>query len=219
MVTNNSERSNKMVNRNISRIGVSLIILSLLTLTGCATLTVTETQTIKPSASKLPYKIGVQTSGDRIRSLLNSSDGSLIAAASGTLFDKVILLPGKARFQQPSEIHTTYGVDYILEAQIADLQANGSLNPIFFPSILLVFFKPLTPMVTYESSVALNASLVDARTGEILMQKEVVETATDHFSPVDPKDKVKKLIAVSINNALVKVFSDLPGIIAAKKKP
>lgn len=207
-----------MIARNLARIGVLLMVAALLSLTGCATLDVTEKQALKAPAAKLPYKIGIQTSGDRIRSLLNSPDESVAVAASGTLFDKVVLLPGKARFQQPSEIAAAHGVDYILETQIADLQAGGSLNPIFFPSILLLFFKPITPFVTFESSIVLDAALIDARTGELVLQKQVVESATDHYSPIQPEEKMKKLIALSINNALVSLFNELPGAIAAKKK-
>lgn len=207
-----------MASIRLSRLMVAPVIAAMFFVGGCATLEVTPRQSIKPVAAKVPVKIGIETSGDRIRALLDNPDESIAVAASGMMFDKVVLLPGKARFQQPTEIFAEHGVDYILQAQIADLQANGRLNPIFFPSILLFFFKPLTPMVTYESSIVLSAALIDARTGAVLYQKEIVETATDHYSPVDPHEKVKKLIALSIHNALVKIFSDLPGAIAAKKK-
>ncbi|HEY6008663.1 MAG TPA: hypothetical protein VIU40_10110, partial [Geobacteraceae bacterium] len=80
-----------------------------------------------------------------------------------------------------------------------------------FASIPLLFFKPYAPIVTFEAVVTLEATVRDARTGAVVLQREITEVATDHFSPMEPQAKVRKLISRGINNAFVTMLDELRG--------
>ena len=187
----------------------ALFLLTLLLLGGCATLDVTPQRQLKTSEVKLPVTVAIQTTGERLRDAFNDPAESAIKAASGKLFNNVLLLPADMRFKTPAEIKTTYGADYILTIQLTDVNVHGSLNPLWFATIPLLIFKPLAPIVTFESTVTLDCIALDVNTGATLVLREVSETSTDHFSPKDPQEKVRKLTTRSLNGALVTVLEEL----------
>lgn len=192
-------------------------LLAVLLLAGCATLDVTPDRTLAPATARQPVSIGVQASGERLRAALKDGDGSMVKSAAGALFDKVILLPVAAKYQQPAEIVAAHGVDYILTVGIGDISVSGDLNPLWFASMPLLLFKPYAPIVTFQPTVSLEATLRDARSGAVLLNKEITESATDHFSPMNPGEKVRGLISRTINNALVALLRDAQlGIAAAR---
>lgn len=195
-----------------------LFCLVLITATGCATLDVTPKMELTPATGKQPVTIGIQASGDRLREVLRDTESSVVKSATGSLFDKVTLLPPDTRFQQPADVQATYGTDYILSIGISDISVNGDLNPIWFASLPLLFFKIYTPIVTFEPTVSLDVTLRDARSGAILIQKQVAESSADHYSPSNPSDKVRRLISMTINNALVSIMRESQTSIAAARQ-
>jgi hypothetical protein len=209
-----------MDNCRMSRLTAALLLCIAIALSGCATLEVTPQQGLKPAAPKLPVAIGIQASGERLRSALTAVQDPVVVRASGSLFDKVELLPPEARFRQPAEVRSAHGTDYILTVAITDINVHGNLNPYWFLSMPLFFFKPYAPIVTFDATVTLETSLVDARTGTVIMQKEVSENVTDHYSPMDAEDKVRSLITRCINNAFVGLLEEVRSKIAnnAQKK-
>jgi hypothetical protein len=190
----------------------------LLLVTGCATLEVTPKQVLTPVTDKQGVSLGVHAFGDRLIESLKDPESSIIKTASGKLFDKVVLLPNEAKYLQPKAIQSAYSVDYILSAGIADISVSGDLNPIWFPSLLLFVFKVYTPIVTFQPGVAIDTTLTDARTGAVLMQKQHMEASSDHYAPSNPTPKIKKLISLTINNALVSIMRDSQQSIAAARQ-
>jgi len=190
----------------------------LLFFTGCATLDVTSRKTLTPATAKQNVSVGLQAAGDRLLEIVNDPENSPVKAASGKLFDKVTLLPGESKFMQPREMQAAYGVDYILSVGISDISVSGDLNPYWFASIPLLFFKIYAPIVTFQPGVALDVTLRDAATGTVLMQKQVTEASSDHYAPKDPGPKVRKLISLTINNALVTILSDAQQSIVAARQ-
>lgn len=190
----------------------------LLLFTGCATLDVTGRKTLTPATEKQGVTLGIQAAGDRLQETVNSPENSLVTAASGQLFNKVLLLPKESEFMQPKAIQAEYGADYILTLGISDISVSGDLNPLWFASFPLLFFKIYAPIVTFQPGVSLDVTLRDAATGSVLMQKQVVETSSDHYAPSDPGPKVRKLISLTINNAVVTTLRDAQQSIAAARK-
>lgn len=189
-----------------------------LLVTGCATLEVTAKKALDPAGEKQPVALGVQAAGERLIEVLDAADGSIIRSASGQLFDKVILLPKESRFKQAKEIQSAYAVDYILSIGIGDISVSGDLNPIWFASLPLLFFKVYAPIVTFQPGVALDVTLRDASSGAVLIQKQVMESSFDHYAPSDPGPKVRSLISLTINNALVAIMRDTQKSIAAARQ-
>jgi len=190
----------------------------LLLFTGCATLDVTSKKTLTPATAKQSVTLGLQAAGDRLQEVVNDPESSPVKAASGQLFDKVTLLPKESKFMQPREIQAAYGVDYILAVGISDISVSGDLNPYWFASLPMLFFKIYAPIVTFQPGVALDVTLRDAATGTVLMQKQVMEASSDHYAPNDPGPKVRKLISLTINNAMVTIMADAQKSIAAARQ-
>ena len=140
---------------------------------GCATLEVTSKKDLTPVVEKQAVTLGIQALGDRLTDTISDPQSSIIRAASGQLFDKVILLPKEARFKQPQEIMAATGVDYILSLGIGDISVSADLNPIWFASLPLFVFKIYTPIVTFQPGVAIDVTLRDARTGTVLIQSRL----------------------------------------------
>lgn len=189
----------------------------LLLFTGCATLDVTDRKTLTPATEKQNVTLGVQAVGDRLQETLNDPHTSPVRIASGQLFDKVTLLPKETKFMQPQEIKATYGVDYVLAIGISDISVNADLNPLWFASLPILFFKIYAPIVTFQPGVALDVTLRDTGNGAVLMHKEVMESSSDFYAPSDPGPKVRKLISLTINNALVSILRDSQQSIAAAR--
>lgn len=212
----------------------------LLTFVGCATLDVTQKKTLAPAGEKQPVTLGVQAVGDsqqktvdtpkgtvalgtkasggRLVDALDTSEDSFIKASSGRLFDKVVLLPKESESMEPKEINSAYKVDYILSVGVGGINVSHNLNPIWFASFPMLFFKKYAPIVTFEPKVSLDVKLIDATNGAILMQKQVTETSTDHYAPKDPRPEVRKLISRTINNAMVPIMSEAQQSIAAARQ-
>jgi hypothetical protein len=190
----------------------------LLFLAGCATLKVTDKKELAPAGAKQPVTLGIQATGDRLVEVLDAAEGSIVKAASGQLFDKVVLLPKESRFKQAKEIHSTYAVDYILSIGIGDISVSGDLNPYWFASLPLLFFKVYAPIVTFQPGVSLDVTLRDAASGTLMIQKQVMEASSDHYAPNDPSPKVRKLISMTINNALVSIMRDTQQSVAAARQ-
>jgi hypothetical protein len=187
-------------------------------LSGCATLSVTPLQHPQASAARQPVTLGILASGVRLRESLNDPDQSIVKEASGTLFERVIVLPPEARFKSAEELRASYGADYVATVNISDINVNGNLNPYWFASLPLFFFKPYAPIVTYEATASLESTLRETRSGAVVMQKEVDATVTDHFSPKDPQAKVRGLISRGINNAMVGLMGDFQQKISGLKQ-
>jgi len=190
----------------------------LMAVSGCATLDVTPKKELTPAGARQAVNLGIQASGDRLREVLQAPDGSVVKSATGTLFDKVTLLPPDSRFQQPAEVMAAHGTDYILSIGIGDISVMGDLNPYWGLSLPILFFKIYAPIVTFEPTVSLDVTLRDARSGSILMQKQVSESSSDHYSPSNPSDKVRGLISLTINNALVSIMRESQTSIAAARQ-
>lgn len=205
-----------MKGRNIGRIllpGAMLLLIA-----GCATLDVTKKKALEPAGVKQPVTLGVQAAGDRLKETFDSPGDSILKAADGTLFEKVILLPRDSRYLPPQEIKKTYGVDYILSVGISDISVSGELNPLWYPSLLMFVFKVYAPIVTFQPGVSLDVTLRDAASGADLMQKQVMEASSDHYAPKNPGPEVRKLISLTINNALVSILRDSQQSIAAARQ-
>jgi len=185
---------------------------------GCATLEVTPKNLLAPATEKQAVTLGIQASGERLIESLNDPESSLVKISTDKLFDKVVLLPKGSKFMQPKEIQSAHGVDYILSLAIEDISVSGDLNPIWFATLPLFVFKIYTPIVTFQPGVAIDTTLTDARSGAVLIQKQVMETSSDHFAPSDPTPKIRKLIALTINNALVAILRDAQLSIAAARQ-
>lgn len=198
--------------------GLFLLGIALLLVSGCASLEVTARKELTPVTERQGVTLGVQAGGDRLTALLADGENSLLRTASVKLFDKVQLLPKESKFMPLPGLQSTYGVDYLLAVSIGDISVSGDLNPIWFLSLPLLFFKVYAPIVTFQPGVALDVSLRDARSGAVLMQKQVMEAGIDHYAPADPAPKVRKLIALTLNNALVEILRDAQQSIAAAKK-
>lgn len=184
-----------------------------MTASGCATLAVTPVKSAKTTTAR-PVKVGIVTAGGPIRDALNDPSESAMKTASGKLFDSVILLPQEAQFQDAAAIRAAYGTDYIITSTISDLSVGGDLNPLWFASLPLLFFKPYAPIVTFEADITLDHSIKDSRTGIVVLNRQISETATDHFSPIGPQEKVRKLMGRSINNGFIVLLEDLNGKLA-----
>ena len=212
----------------------------LLFFAGCATLDVTQKKTFDSTGEKQPVTLGIQASGDgrqdahdttknpviigievageSLLDALDTSEGSIIKAASGKLFEKVLLLPKESEAMQQNQIQSAYKVDYIMSVVIGDVTVKHNLNPLWFASFPMLFFKMYAPIVTFQPEVSLQVKLSDAATGVTLMQKHVRETSTDHFAPKNPRPKVRKLISLTINNALVSIMRVAQQSVAAARQ-
>jgi len=212
----------------------------LLLFTGCATLDVTPKKALAPAGEKQPVTLGIQASGDgrqdahdtstnpavigidvaseRLIDALDTSEGSIVKSASGNLFDKVLLLPKESQNMQLNEIKSAYKTDYVMSVVIGDVTVSHKLNPLWFASFPMLFFKMYAPIVTFQPSVTLDVKLSDAATGAVLMQKQVTETSTDHFPPKNPRPEVRKLISLTINNALVSIMRDAQQSVASARQ-
>lgn len=207
--------------------------------TGCATLDVTEKKAFAPTGEKQPVTLGIQASGDSrkehdtsknpviigidvagesLLDALDKSEGSIIKASSGTLFEKVLLLPKESQTMALQDIKATYRADYILSVVIGDVTVQHNLNPIWFASLPLVFFKMYTPITTFQPEVTLAVKLRDTVSGAVLMEKQVKESSTDHFPPKNPRTEVRKLISLTINNALIGIMRDAQQAIATARQ-
>jgi len=190
----------------------------LLLVTGCATLDVTQKKNLAPAGEKQPVTLGIQAAGDRLIEALDSAEGSIVKSASGQLFDKVILLPKESKFKQAKEIQAAYAVDYILSVGIGDISVSGDLNPYWFASLPLLFFKVYAPIVTFQPGVSIDVTLRDATSGAVMIQKQVMEVSSDHYAPNNPSPEVRKLITLTINNALVAIMRETQQSVAAARK-
>lgn len=212
----------------------------LLFFSGCATLDVTQKKAFDPAGEKQPVTLGIQATGDgrqdahdtsknpvvigtevageSLIDALDTSEGSIVKTASGKLFEKVLLLPKESQAMQLKEIKSAYKVDYIMSVVIGDVTVSHNLNPLWFASFPMLFFKMYAPIVTFQPRVSLDVKLRDAATGAVLMQKQVMETSTDHFAPKNPRSEVRKLISLTINNAMVSILRDAQQSIAAARQ-
>jgi len=190
----------------------------LLAASGCATLSVTDRKELTPAGEKQAVNLGIQAAGERLREVINDPAGSVVKSSAGTLFEKVTILPTETRYQQPADVLASHGTDYILSVGLGDINVMGNLNPIWFASLPILFFKIYTPIVTFEPTVTLEVTLRDARSGAMLIQKQVNESSADHYSPYNPSDKVRSLVALTINNALVSILRESQTKIAAARQ-
>lgn len=207
--------------------------------TGCATLDVTQKKEFAQAGEKQPVTLAIQASGDgrqdvhdtsknpavigievaseRLIDALDTADGSIVKSASGNLFEKVLLLPKESKTMQLNEIRLAYKADYIMSVVIGDVTVSHKLNPIWFASFSILFFKMYTPIVTFQPTVSLAVKLSDTATGAVLMQKQVTETSTDHFAPKNSRPEVRKLISLTINNAMVPILHEAQQSVAAAR--
>lgn len=203
-------------NKPLKAVLFLLLAVSML-LGGCATLTVTPLQDVKSHEKKQPVNYGVRVQGDRLEEALSDPKESAIILSTGKLFDKIVLLPRDSRGMSTAEINTSFGSDYVLSSNLSDISVNGNLNPYFFPSLLMLVFKPYASIVTFEASASIESTLVEAKSGKVIFKKVTTSTVTDHFSPIEPEDKVRKLVERAINNTFITVFEDSWQSLAAVK--
>lgn len=195
-----------------------LLSAGLLLLTGCATLEVTAKNSLAPATEKQAVTLGIQASGERLIESLSDPESTIIKTASGQLFDRVVLLPKESKYMQPKEIKSAHGVDYVLSVAIDDISVSGDLNPLWFATLPLLVFKIYTPIITFQPGVAIDTTLTDARSGAVLIQKQVMEASSDHFAPSNPTQKIRKLVALTINNAMVAIIRDAQLSVAAARR-
>ncbi len=182
---------------------------------GCATLAVTEDPAPKIPEKPIQAKLGVHVTGEALKRAFADPDRRKLGLGPDQYFTDVILLPPDTRYIAPQDILDQFGVDLILQLQIADTKSSAALNPLFFAGIPLMYFMTYTPIMTYESTVTIEANLRDARTGRLLWAKTNPTLATDHFSPIGPEEKVAGLAQRGLYNAVVKVFDTLKQELAA----
>ncbi|MDD2367281.1 MAG: hypothetical protein PHN84_14075 [Desulfuromonadaceae bacterium] len=197
-------------------VSVLLSIWIVLMFGGCATLEVTPPHQLKTAEKTVPATVLVEAAGERLRGAFSTSEESVLNAASGKLFEKVIMLPEEMQSKSPEELKAIYGSAYVLSVNIADVNVHGDLNPFWFIAAPMLFFKPLAPIVTFESTVTLYGEAVEAGAGALLLKREFSETSTDHFSPVKPEEKVRKLTTRSINGALALMLEELHSTVTKK---
>jgi len=212
----------------------------LLLVTGCATLEVTPKLELAPGGEKQPVTLGIQALGDgrevphdtsrnpviigtdvageSLVDALDISEDSIVKAASGKLFEKVLLLPKESATMQLQEIKSAYNADYLLSVVIGDVTVEHNLNPLWFVSFPMLFFKMYAPIVTFQPSLSLEVKLRDTATGAVLMEKKMVEASTDHYPPKNPRPQVRKLISLTINNAMVSIMRDAQQRVAAARQ-
>ena len=127
-------------------------------------------------------------------------------------------MPKESEAMQLNQIKSAYKVDYVMSVVIGDVTVKHNLNPLWFASFPMLFFKMYAPIVTFQPEVSLQVKLSDAVTGVTLMEKKVLETSTDHFPPKNPRPEVRKLISRTINNALVSIMRDAQQSVAAARQ-
>lgn len=193
--------------------------LALLTALGsaaaCGTLDVTEDPAPKAPEKAIGARLGVHVTGEALKRAFADPNRRKLGLAPGQYFADVILLPPDTRYVAPQDILDQFGADLILQLQMADTKSSGELNPLFFAGIPLMYFMVYTPIMTYETTITLEANLRDARTGRLLWAKTEPTLATDHFSPIGPEEKVAGLAERGLHNAVVKVFETLKSELAA----
>lgn len=179
-------------------------------LAGCATLKVTPLKEVKP-VTKQPVKVGIQVRGERLYDALQNREESAVTAASGKLFENVLLLPGDSLLKDPTDAGMSSGVDYVLTTTISDVSVSGKLNPYWFITMPLLVFKPFTPIVTFESVVTLDHVVREVKSGKDILRKQISAVATDHYSPINPQDKVRGLVGRAMNNDVITALEELHG--------
>lgn len=197
--------------------GLLFCTLLLFLLSGCATLDISPRNALPPSAEKITTSIALQPSGERVRGVLADPPAPLLPALESA-YSRVVLLPSGTLFQSAEQIRKEHNVDYILTLGVQDFSLNGSLNPIWFASLPLLFFKPYVPIVTFEATVTLESTLRDAASGEIVAKKQMTSVVTDHFSPKNPQENVQELIGRGVNNGLIDLFADLKQQLQTRQK-
>lgn len=185
---------------------VTIQVICLAVLAGCATLAVTEEPSPKLPEKPIPARLGVHVSGDSLKKAFSDPDRKTLGLAPGQYFTDIRLLPPETRYIAPQDIFEQFGVDLILQLQIADTRSSEDMNPLFFAAIPLTFFIPLAPVATFENTITVEVSLRDARTGHLLWAKTESTVATDHFSPIKPEEKIAGLARRGLHNAVVKIF-------------
>jgi len=191
-----------------SRFIIYLSFLFTFTLGGCATLDVSPRSTLGQPSAPSPVKLGILPTSERVRAVLADGSDPLLNRISPR-YVKVVLIPTSRRFDPPETLRASYDIDQLLVLGVNDFSVNGRLNPLWFASIPLLFFKPYAPIVTFEAVVTLDVALQDLSSGKLLRDKGVSEMVTDHFSPRNPQEKVQELIDRGVHNALVALFRDL----------
>lgn len=193
----------------------AVVLTSCLVFSGCGTLAVTEEPSPKLSEKPIQARLGVHVTGEALKRAFSDPDRRNLGLAPGQYFADIRLLPPETRYIAPQDILDQFGADLILQLQVTDTKSSGDMNAIFFAAIPLTFFEPLAPIMSYEVTVMLEASLRDAHTGRLLWAKTEPTTATDHFSPIGPEEKMAKLSERGLRNAVVKVFETLRKELAA----
>lgn len=178
-------------------------------LTGCGTLTVTEEPVPQIPAKPIPARLGVHVTGEALKQAFADPDRRKLGLGPGQYFNDVVLLPPDTRYVAPQDILDQFGTDLILQLQVADTKTSADMNAIFIAAIPLTFAEPLAPIMTYEITVTMEANLRDARTGRLLWAKTGPATASDHFSPIGPEQKIAGLAQRGIHKAIVGVFDTL----------
>ncbi len=186
-----------------------------MTASGCDTLAVTEEPAPKLPEKPVPARLGVHVTGEALKKAFSDPDRRNLGLAPGQYFADIRLLPAETRYIAPQDILDQFGADLILQLQITDTKSSGDMNAIFFAAIPLTFFEPLAPIMSYEVTVMLEANLRDAHTGRLIWAKTEPTTATDHFSPIGPEEKMAKLSERGLRNAVVKVFETVKQKLAA----
>jgi hypothetical protein len=197
------------VRRLVLSCAAVLAVLALGASSGCGTLAVTEEPSPKLPQKPIPARLGVHVSGEALKKVFSDADRRKVGLAAGQYFSDIVLLPPATRYIAPQDIRDQFGVDLILQLQMADTKTSGELNPYFFLAMPMAWFEVLAPIVSYEVTVDLEANLRDARTGKLLWAKTQPTRATNQFSPVAPEQKVAGLAELGLRTAIVKVFEEI----------
>ena len=201
--------------RGVIRLIGALAMGSGLALAGCGTLTVTEEPVPQIPAKPIPARLGVHITGEALKRAFADPDRRKLGLGPGQYFTDVVLLPPDTRYVAPQDILDQFGTDLILQLQVTDTKTSADMNAIFIAAIPLTFGEPLAPIMSYEITVTMEANLRDARTGRLLWARTGPTTASDHFSPIGPEQKIAGLAQRGIYRAIVGVFDTLKQELAA----
>jgi hypothetical protein len=185
-------------------------------LTGCrGTLDVTPEPTPKLPPNPIHAKLGIHVFGDSLKKTFAGADRQKLGLASGQYFRDVILLPDETRYIAPQDIYEQFGTDLILQISLVDTRLGSDMNAYMYGMPIMMWFTPLAPILTTEITHTLEANVRDAQSGRLLWAKTEAFTATDHFSPIGPEQKIADLTTRGLHSAVVKIFDGLKVELAA----
>lgn len=192
-----------------------LLLMAVGSTAACGTLTVTEEPVANPPGQAIPARLGVHVTGEALKKAFADPDRRGLGLGPGQYFADIVLLPPETRYIAPQDILDQFGTDLILQVTLVDTKLSSDMNPYMYGMPIMMWFTPLAPIQTVEITSTLEANLRDAKSGRLLWARTEVVTATDHFSPIGPEEKIAGLARRGLHKALVGVLETLKQELAA----